>query len=55
MKNYILAISTVNDVQMCDDDDDNRSLHEDVSMDSNQQSSVLSRSQIDDDIVEIEG
>jgi len=35
-------------------DDENRSLNEEVSMESEQQSSMLSRSQIDDDIVEIE-
>lgn len=35
-------------------DDGNRSLNEEVSMESEQQSSMLSRSQIDDDIVEIE-
>ncbi len=48
---FILAVSTTNDVQM---DDGNRSLNEEVSMESEQQSSMLSRSQIDDDIVEIE-
>jgi len=48
----ILAISTTNDVQM---EDVNRSLNEEVSMESNQQSSILSRSQNDDDIVEIDG
>lgn len=36
-------------------DDENRNLNDEVSMDSSQQSSVLSRSQMDDDIVEIEG
>jgi hypothetical protein len=36
-------------------DDENRSLNEEVSMDSNQQSSILSRSHIDNDIVEVEG
>jgi hypothetical protein len=45
-------MSTTNDVQM---DDVNRSLYEEASMESNQQSSILSRSQIDDDIVEIGG
>jgi hypothetical protein len=45
-------MSTTNDVQM---DDVTRSLNEEVSMESNQQSSILSRSQADDDIVEIEG
>jgi len=45
-------MSTTNDVPM---DDVNRSLYEEASMESNQQSSILSRSQIDDDIVEIGG
>jgi len=45
-------MSTTNDVQM---EDENRSLNEEASMDSSQQSSILSRSHIDDDIVEVEG
>jgi hypothetical protein len=45
-------MSTTNDVQM---EYENRSLNEEVSMDSSQQSSIVSRSHIDDDIVEVEG
>jgi hypothetical protein len=47
-KNIFLALPTTNDVQM---EDVTRSLNEGLSMESEQQSSMLSRSRNDDDIV----